>query len=475
MIFLIEDEPLLRRSIVEFLRTKGFEVQDFDNAEDALVAARKSTPDLAISDIQLPGMDGLSFLEQLGQIDPGIVRIVMTAHTTASTALRAMRQGCYEYLEKPLDLKKLSRLIERALSERQQGRELAWLRGNTTPDDTSQRILGQSKQIETIRQRIEALGALGSNAPPVLIMGETGVGKGLIARAVHVACLGADAPWIEVNCAALPETLIESELFGYERSAFTDAKQAKPGLFEAAAKGSVFLDEIGEVSPSVQAKLLKVVESRTVRRLGAVRDRPISAMVVAASNVALQKAVQTGGFRADLFHRLAAFIIEVPPLRERKGDALLLAHTFLQDSVARYHKPLERFSADAATRIDQAQWPGNVRELRFAIERAVILAPTGAIELTAENLFTGTSSAMIPEAVPAAPCIASAGPEGGIRVDGDRIEVILPAQGIAFEDLEKAILRAALERTGGNVMQASEYLQMSRDTLRYRIRKFQLA
>lgn len=453
MIFVVEDEPVLRRSIVEYLTVSGADVEGFADAESALASARESPPDVVVSDLQLPKMGGLELMTAIGAIDPSTVRIAMTAHGSVETAVRAMRGGCYEFLEKPVDLERLQRLVARAVGERRSGRELDWLR-----DQSDGQILGESEAIADVRAQIDQLAELGAQAPPIFIAGETGVGKGLVARHLHVRRFGKDAPMIEVNCSALPASLIEAELFGYERSAFTDAKEAKPGLFEAASGGTLFLDEIGELALEVQAKLLTVVESGRLRRLGSVRERKVDAAIVAASNVDLEAAVRQRRFRADLYHRIAALTLEIPPLRERGDDAILLARHFLHKARAQYRsKRVERLSADAEAHIRAAEWTGNIRELRFAVERAVILAPKDEIELAASRFGAAHTKTTGPAIVA----------NGTIRVE-------LPDEGVPFVDLERAIVTAALERTDGNVVRAAELLDLKRDAMRYRIDKLGL-
>ena len=273
MIFIIEDDRDLREMFREFLISKGHEVETFSDAETALEAARKNPPDVAVSDLQLPGMSGANLLEELGTIDPAIIRILMTAHTSVQDAVKAIRTGYYDYLEKPVDLQRLERLIQRALAENRTNHELAWLRNSQRTSTGLQELIGTSTAIKKVKEQISTLSQVGRPGPPVLITGETGVGKSLIAQLIHDARHDKDAPWISVNCAALPGALIESELFGYEKNAFTDAKQAKIGLFEAATDGTIFLDEIGELPLELQAKLLHVVESGTLRRLGSLRPR----------------------------------------------------------------------------------------------------------------------------------------------------------------------------------------------------------
>jgi len=456
VIFVVDDDPTLLRMIGDYLAASGHDVERFAQAEAALAAAKASTPDLVLTDVQLGTMNGIELVAQLGKVDPSIVRLVMTAHGSVQTAVEAMRAGAFEFIEKPVDLARLVRLIDRALSERRTQRELAWVRGGAGADE----LVGSSPAMQQVRERIAALAALPAGAPPVLIQGETGVGKGVVAKAIHRARLGDRAPWIEVNCAALPATLIESELFGYERSAFTDARTAKPGLFEAADGGSLFLDEVGDLPLDVQAKLLKVLEAGAVRRLGGLRDRPVKVAVLAASNVDLEKASREGRFRPDLFHRLAALPIALPPLRERGRDVLELAQAFLVELGAKYRKPLAGLSPAAAAQLSAHTWPGNVRELRFAIERAVLLAPPTATQLDE-----------VPGLAPAPKAPASSAGASSIEVTPGGVKVQLPPEGVPFDDLERAVLAEALALADQNISQAARLLHLSRDTLRYRLRR----
>lgn len=456
MIFIVEDDPTLNRLVGDYFATSGHEVERFTRAEDALTAAKAAAPDVVITDVQLPGMNGVELVGELKKVEPTLLCVVMTAHGSVQVAVDAMRAGAFEFVEKPVDLARLVRLVERALGERRTQRELAWARTGATSE-----LLGQSAAMRELRQRITTLAGLPVGGPPLLVQGETGVGKGVVARALHQARFGAGAPWIEVNCAALPATLIESELFGHERSAFTDARQAKPGLFEAADRGTLFLDELGELPLEVQAKLLKVLESGTVRRVGGLRDRHVQVAVIAASNVDLEKASRAGRFRPDLYHRLAALPLFIPPLRERGDDVLVLARAFVTELAARYQRPGLVLSAQAERQLRAHGWPGNVRELRFAVERAVLLAPAGVTELTS---IPGLGAAPVgPEAAPRASAAVEA-TASGVRVE-------LPADGVSFEALERAILERAMAMAEGNVSRASRLLDLSRDTLRYRLRK----
>ncbi len=453
MIFIVEDDPTLNRLIGDYFATSGHEVTRFTSAEDALAAAKLASPDAVVTDVQLPGMSGVELVFELKKLEPSLLCVVMTAHGSVQLAVEAMRAGAFEFVEKPVDLARLVRLVDRAMTGRRMQRELAWARTGATHT-----LLGESAAMRELRERITTLARLPVGGPPLLLQGETGVGKGVVARALHQARFGEAAPWIEVNCAALPATLIESELFGHERSAFTDAKQAKAGLFEAADKGTLFLDELGELPLDVQAKLLKVLESGLVRRVGGLRDRQVHVAVIAASNVDLEQASRAGRFRPDLYHRLAALPLFIPPLRERGGDVLLLARAFVAELASRYQREGLRLSAAAEAQLQAHAWPGNVRELKFALERAVLLSPAGTTELSA---LPGLGPAPAPVSAAAALVEASA---SGVRVE-------LPAEGISFEVLEKAILERAMALASGNVSGAARLLELSRDTLRYRLRK----
>jgi DNA-binding NtrC family response regulator len=451
MIFVVEDDPTLQRMIGDYLATSGHAVERFERAEDALAAVRQTSPDLVLTDLQLPGMSGVELVAEIGRVDPSVLRVVMTAHATVQRAVEAIRAGAFEFVEKPIDLARLVRLIERALRERRTQQELAWVR--RAPADE---LLGESARMVALREQLATLSRLPAGAPPVLVQGETGVGKGAVARALHRLRFGDAAPFLEINCAALPANLIEAELFGFERSAFTDAKQAKPGLFEAADGGTLFLDELGELPLEAQAKLLKVLESGSVRRLGALKERKVQVSVVAASNVDLERAAREGRFRPDLYHRLAALPLFIPPLRERGDDVTLLAQAFVAEASQRYRRPALTLAAGAREQLRAHDWPGNVRELKFAVERAVLLAPPGATELTQLSGVGGAGGTARVTATP----------------DGVRVE--LPPDGVSFEVLERAILLRALEATRGNVSAAARLLDLSRDTMRYRVRKHAL-
>lgn len=455
MIFVVEDDDVLRRTLHEYLATPARPVESFRDAEAALEAVHQRAPELIVSDIHLPGMDGLALLRRVGDLAPGTIRIAMTAHSSLALASEAVRQGCYEYLEKPVDLERLERMIDRVLDDQRAARELAWIRSQSAA-----MVIGASPAMQHVRSQIEMLARARSTPPPVLITGETGVGKGLVARAIHDAA-APDAPWISVNCAALPDSLVESELFGHEKAAFTDAKAGRPGLFEAAHRGTIFLDEIGALPLAAQAKLLHVVESGTVRRLGGTQERVIDARIVAATNEDLVQAVREGRFRQDLLHRLSAVPLEIPPLRVRGDDAVLLAQAFLEECAQKYRKRLVVLAPGVMDRIARHPWPGNVRELRFAIERAVLQADPEDEELCVDVVQGPPSGDVVFPATP--PTLVA-----------DRLILQLPAAGVPFDDIEREALSQALAACEGNVTRAAAYLSLSADQARYRIRRLGL-
>jgi DNA-binding NtrC family response regulator len=454
VIFLVEDEPVLARSIAEFLVAAGEHVESFGDAESALAAAQASPPDAIVADLQLPGMGGLQLLSEVARMDPAIVRIAMTAHASVQSAVLAMRGGCYEYLEKPLDLQQLHRVVSRALAQRRASTELAWLRGGRTGADGGPAVLGESKPIASVRKQIEALARAGLQAPPVLLAGETGVGKGLVARAIHAARMGADAAWIEVNCAALPGTLAEAELFGYERSAFTDAKHAKPSLFEAASGGTIFLDEVGEMELAVQAKLLRLIQDGELYPVGEETPTKIDVRILAATNRNLEREVAGGRFRADLYWRLNVIPVEMPSLRTRPTDIIPLAEHFVIRANERHKRQVIGFDEAGLGAMRTYAWPGNIRELENVIERLVIVKGSGMLTLADLPPAIRNPRDVTPLSTPM--------PE--LPKDGTDLRAMLEA-------VEERMIGEALERTGGNKNRAAELLGLNRTTLVEKLRR----
>ena len=378
-----------------------------------------------------------------------------------------MKLGAFDYLKKPVDLEELKLLTDRARETSLLKQELSYYRRRAAPDVPFAGIVGESPAMRAVMQRARQIATL-EEMPPVLISGETGTGKGLVARTIHAASPRAGKPFIDVNCNALPATLMEAELFGHERGAFTDAKESKLGLFEAAEGGFLFLDEVGDLELALQGKLLTALEERTVRRVGGIRDRKIDVRILAATNRNLERAAQEERFRKDLYFRLAVILLHLPPLRERGEDVLTLAEYFMRQFSAKYGRDVRRLDAEARQRLLSYPWPGNVRELSHLIERAVLwsLGPT----LEAEHLpFTSFAIA--------APLAAESqrGPAAEPVELGQASAPVLPPEGVDLSQWEKAIINRALHEAGGNQTRAAQRLGITRDTLRYRLKKFGLS
>jgi DNA-binding NtrC family response regulator len=380
-ILLVEDEIVLARNVQRALESQGHSVEWLESGEAALGWLRNARPDLVLLDNRLPGISGLETLQELRAIDPTIIVIMMTAFATLEDAVAAMRLGAADFVRKPVGLAELELAIERVIEKDRLRQELRFYRHQRRGQD-ARGVLGSSPAIQEVRRTIDRLSTLprsGTGGPTVLFIGETGTGKGLLARTLHAGGARSEGPFIDLNCTAIPESLLEAELFGYEKGAFTDARTAKPGLVEAAEGGTLFLDEIGHVSAAVQAKLLKVIEEKTVRRIGSVRDRLADVWVIAATNRDLGEAVRKGEFREDLYHRLRVVEIRVPPLRERGDDVLALAEHFLSVHAARYGVPAPTLGEPARAALRAYRWPGNVRELANVMERAVLLGEAGVL------------------------------------------------------------------------------------------------
>jgi DNA-binding NtrC family response regulator len=455
-LLVVEDEAVLGRSLVKVFVRSGFAAELAGTLADARRMLAEVPVDLVLLDLRLPDGSGLDFLEEIMRSDPERAVITMTAHGSVADAVRAMQMGARDYVQKPFDLEEIQLKVKEALRRRREQREISYYRER---DLSAGSILGISPAAERLRSIVERIGRMtggpGAPAPTILLLGETGSGKGHVARALHAGGGRSGGPFIEVNCTALPETLVEAELFGYERGAFTDAKAARPGLFETAEGGTLFLDEIGHVSPLLQAKFLKVIEDKTVRRLGSSTARKIDVQIIAATNRDLEAAVRLGEFRDDLFQRLSVAVIRIPPLRERDGDAVELARSLLGEMCRRYGLPARTLSPEAETAIARYAWPGNVRELANSMERIVLFSDAATVGV--DDLGLGT-------AAPAPGRIA-------VAASGE-VEIQFPDGGISLESVERALIARALEKAAGNQSAAARLLGISRDTLRYRLEKF---
>jgi DNA-binding NtrC family response regulator len=458
-VLIVDDEQTLARSAKAFLADHGYEAEVASSGEQALGLLERLQPDVVFLDVQLPGMSGIDLLKRIREFDPVLPVIMLTAYGSIEGAVAAVKLGAFDYVKKPVDLEELKLLADRARENRQLKQELSYYRRRAAGDVGFGTMVGTSPAVRAVLERARQIAAL-ADTPPVLLTGETGTGKGLLAHAIHAAGPRAAKPFIEVNCTTLPATLMEAELFGYERGAFTDAKESKPGLVEAAEGGFLFLDEIGDVDLSVQGKLLRAIEERTVRRIGSVRERKVDVRILAATNRDLERETGRERFRKDLYFRLAVIVLTMPPLRQRGEDVLLLTEHFLGLLNAKYAKAVRDISAPARELLLAYPWPGNVRELSHVIERAVLWSrgPTLDVEhlsLTSPDhrtLATPSDDAAEPEAATGAPA--------------------LPPPGVDLAHWERALIERAMREAGGNQTQAARRLGISRDTLRYRLKKF---
>lgn len=449
-LLLVEDEPLLRRQLAAQLERQGADV----TAADSLAAARQWLKDgqfdFALLDVNLPDGLGPDLLRE--KAFPGATAvIVMTAQGGVAGAVEAMRLGAVDYLTKPFDPEELPLVIARARQMRSRVR-LEEKKSGDTAQAARVFVFGCSlANVETqLEKIIQADTRMQTQLPPVLIQGETGTGKTTVARWLHQRGPRAASPFVEVNCSALPDTLAESELFGHERGAFTDARTARIGLFEAASGGSLFLDELPSLSPALQAKVLKAIEENRIRRLGGTREIAVDARIVAATNRDLKGLIAAGQFREDLFHRLDLYRIEIPPLRERGGDIVTLAEVLLGQLCKKHRLPAKRLSAAGKQRLLACRWPGNVRELEHELERAIVFE--GGAELHLEQLQTPIDLT-----------------ETAAHTDWLNPNFRFPPEGFVLDEAMAALIGRALQQTGNNVSAAARLLGVSRDFLRYRL------
>ena len=449
-VLIVDDERTLARAVKIFLAEAGYEAEVAGDAEKAKELVESLRPDLVFADVRLPGMSGIELLKWIREFDPSIPVIIMTAHGTIEGAVEAVKLGAFDYMKKPVDLEELRLLADRARENALMKQELSYYRSRAASELPFAGILGSSPALTAVMDQVRQIAAL-DETPPVLITGETGTGKGLVARTLHNSGPRAGRPFIDVNCTALPANLMEAELFGYERGAFTDAKESKIGLFEAAEGGFLFLDEVGDLELSLQGKLLRAIEERTVRRVGGIRDRKINVRILAATNRDLESEVQRNRFRSDLYFRLAVILLHLPPLRERGEDALTLAEHFLRRFSTKYGKDVRRIDASAREVLLSYPWPGNVRELSHVIERAVLWSR--GTTLNVEHLSVA----------------APMGVTGEERAVGGPS---LPPESSDLTQVERSMIERAMREAGGNQTRAAQRLGISRDTLRYRLKKF---
>jgi DNA-binding NtrC family response regulator len=456
-VFLLDDDDLIVSMLARALKGEGYDVQPETDPNDVVDKIRSFSPDVVMLDLKLPGKSGMDILKEIAERGIGTQVVMLTSDDSAESAVKAMKMGAADYLTKPFDMDEVKLVVASIIEKGNLKHEVEYLR-KISSDLVYKEIVGSSGVVRKLKEKAEKLAQAG--VPTVLVTGENGTGKELFARYIHHLMHGENpsgyAPFVGINCAALPEPLIESELFGHEKGSFTDAKTEKKGIFELASQGSILLDEIGEMKPNLQTKLLRVLEERKVRRVGGRHDIPIDATVFATTNRNLEEAVEKGEFRIDLYYRLNVFSLHIPPLRERPEDLLLLAQYFMAFFSSKYNRaPLKGFSPDAEKLLLSYNWPGNVRELRNVIERIVVLE---------------SGETVLPEHLPKE--ILYRKGVGSPAAHGSGIT--LPEAGLSLDEVEKTLILQALEKSAGNKTQAAKLLGVTYDSLRYQIKKFGL-
>lgn len=442
-ILIVEDEDTQRFTLHAILKSAQYDVTAVNSARQALAAMRSDTFDLMLTDLRMPEIDGLELLRQAKRLRPEMEVVVMTGFATVQTAVTAMKEGAVDYLEKPFDKEELLVVVDKALERGRLRRENVQLRELVTVSASMGNIIGESPAMQRVFDVVRRAIPITST---VLILGESGTGKELVARHIHFEGPRSKRPFIVVNCAAIPETLIESELFGHEKGAFTGAETSRPGKFEVANGGTLFLDEVGDMRLESQAKLLRVLHDGVVERVGSTTPRKVDVRVIAATNRDLRGLVAAGEFREDLFFRLDVLPIRLPPLRERMQDLPLLVNHFREKLSARLGKTCPTVSPDAMDAMRRYRWPGNVRELENTLEQVFILCDGPQVRVQD-----------LPEK------LRERQPEPG--------DFKLPPGGLVLEDLEQDLIRQALARSGGSIKEAAELLGLTYKTLQYRLKK----
>src|SRR6516165_2908574 len=470
-VLIVDDEKLVRWSLRQKCEEWGFHVLEADHGAAGLRLAQNETPDLLLLDVRLPDMNGIQVLEQMKAANSAPRAVIMiTADPQLEDVKHALKLGAYDFVGKPLNFDELSVTVKNALEATRLRAENETLRGEVRRRAGYHEVVGVSQRMTELMAFVNKVAA--SEATTILVQGESGTGKDLIAKAIHYQSNRQNNSFIAINCSAIPETLMEAELFGHERGAFTDAKAMKKGLFEVADGGTLFLDEIGELSPLLQAKLLRVLEDQVIRRVGGVRDIQVEVRVIAASNRDLEREVREGRFRQDLFYRLAIIAIYLPALRERKEDITPLVEFFLAHYNRKFRKSVQGLSEETRRLLMNYDWPGNVRELKNALERAMILEEGNLLkpEDLPFSVASGRSSASPSENAVNATSEAPAIP-GKRRLP----PLSIPEGGTSLEDVGHALVELALQQSHGNQIRAAKLLNISRDALRYKMKKFGLS
>ncbi len=459
-VFLLDDDELIVSVLSKALKKEGYELQAETTTDGVVTKIKSWEPDVVLLDISMPGRDGINILKHIKNTDLEAQVVMLTADDTAETAVKAMKIGAADYLTKPFNIDEVKIVISNVIEKASLKQEVTYLR-KAYSDVVEKKLIGESSPLREMKEKINKMAQ--ARVSTILITGESGTGKEVVARYIHNLMFGTDysfrSPFVSINCAAMPETLLESELFGHEKGSFTDAKTSKKGLFEQAKGGTILLDEIGDMKLDLQTKLLRVLEERTIRRVGGKWELPIEVTAIATSNRNMAEAVENGDFRRDLFFRLSAFYLHVLPLRERKEDIPLLANYFLSHFSKQYNKKRIRgFSPEAEKLLIDSDWPGNVRELKNLVERLVVLENTEYI--TVEHL---------PKWVFEQPMTMASG-KTTEDADGFR----LPERGTSLAEVERKLIEQALDKTGGNQVRAAGLLDITRDALRHRMKKYGL-
>jgi two-component system, NtrC family, response regulator AtoC len=463
-ILILEDEKLLRMTLRKRLQDQGYDVVEAETGAAALEAIREDEPDLLLLDYKLPDMTGIDVLRQVRDLHLDTSAILLTAFASVGSAVEAMKLGAHDYIDKPVDFDALSATIAKALETTRLRREVRRHRSEMQRLYGITNIVGHSKAIEQVLFKIRKVAD--SAATTVLVRGESGTGKDVVAKSIHYLSSRSEKPFMNITCTALTESLLESEMFGHERGAFTDAKGLKKGLLETAAGGTVFLDEIGDMGAQLQSKVLRFLEDKTFKRVGGSADIRVDVRVIAATNRDLEKLASSGAFREDLYYRLKVVPIDLPPLRDRKEDIPDLVEHFLDQFNREFKKKIRRVTDEAMACLVRYDWPGNVRELRNVIERVTILEDHEDMDVPdlPEEILHASEPGAGEEPAPG----------GGAPSSGAAQLVCLPEEGVSFRDVQYELVRQALERTGGNQTKAAQLLRISRDALRYKMRSFGL-
>src|SRR6202165_3118437 len=466
-ILIVDDERLVRWSLRQKCEEWGYHVIEAEAGEPGLKLAQRESPDLVLLDVRMPDLTGIEVLDQLKKNGDARAIIMITADPQLDDVKAALKLGAYDFVGKPIDFDELHITIKNALEATSLRTEVQALRGEVRGGAGYNSVVSVSAKMTELMNFVQKVAA--SEATTILVQGESGTGKDLIAKTIHYESSRQERPFVAINCSAIPETLMEAELFGHEKGAFTDAKQMKKGLFEAADGGTLFLDEIGELSPLLQAKLLRVLEDQVIRRVGGIKDMQVDVRVIAASNRDLEKAVRDSQFRQDLYYRLAIIAIFIPPLRDRKEDILPLVDFFIDRYNRRFKKSIRGITDETRRLIFSHNWPGNVRELKNTIERGMILEeepflrpvylPFSVGESGGRTVFERTSPA-----------------DGGQVLPNGRMlpRLYIPEGGTSLEEWEHAMVELAMRQANGNQTHAAKLLDISRDALRYKLKKFGL-